>query len=193
MLILITGGSCAGKSTFAGELAECIMKNGRSCQVLSTDLFYREPPAGQPLDEVNFDSPGTVDMEEMERVILSLMDKDRTRFQGFTFQSHRRSRELDLPGTDTVILEGIFAFHHPRLLDLAGMKIYIETPDSLRYKRRLDLYSGRLGQSREFIDFKYFQQAEPFYREEIREMKDQADRVISGEGDWSQELKEIPV
>lgn len=189
MFILITGGSCAGKSTFASDLCKRILEEGLRCQILSTDLFYREPPQGQPLEEVNFDAPESMDLEEMERVTLSVLSEEKTAFTAFEFRTHRRSLDFFTKRADVVILEGIFSFYHRPLFERSALKVYIETPDSLRYKRRMDHYTGRLGQHREFVDYKYYQQAEPFYRNHISGMKESADLLVPGNGEWTADLE----
>lgn len=191
MLILITGGSCSGKSTFAKKLAGVLENSGRSCRVLTTDLFYHEPEEGLPLREVNFDSFEQMDLSEMHRVTFSLLNENQTIFSGFDFRTHQRSLELQSKRVDTVILEGLFALSLPELMDLCNLKIYIDVADSLRYERRLKYYSEVLKQDRELIDYKYFRQAEPFFQETIRKMKDKVDLLVPGARDNSPSLNMV--
>ena len=49
-VVLITGGSCAGKTTTTKKLSQYIRDAGRRCHTVSIDDFYKNPD-DVPLDE----------------------------------------------------------------------------------------------------------------------------------------------
>ena len=61
MLILIGGGSCAGKTTFAAQLYVAFAARGVKSQALSTDLFYKELSSDETIRQHDFDSEEGID------------------------------------------------------------------------------------------------------------------------------------
>ncbi len=194
MLILVTGGSCSGKSTFAETLKEMILRKGHSCQVISTDYFYKDIQAECLLREHNFDSPDEIDQELLDTFCKTAGTEDFS-FIAFEYSTHRRSHLLTIPISEIIILEGIFALAFERVRTLADFTIYIECDDDVRYFRRKQRYEEELGHSREMVDYKYFEQAEPWFRKEILPWRGNTDLLISGENhfknNWNEILKRI--
>ena len=60
-VVLITGGSCAGKTTTTKKLSQYIRDAGRRCHTVSIDDFYKSP------DDVPLDENGRV--EALARLI----------------------------------------------------------------------------------------------------------------------------
>ena len=190
MLILVSGGSCAGKSTFAAQLNRTLISEGLSGGTVSTDLFYHDLPADTPLERHNFDSEDSVDSHMMLNV-CSRYASGTAPFPVFDFRTHKRSGIMEIPPLSVLILEGIFSLSFPQITALPSLKVFINTGDSERYKRRLAFYSETLGHSREFIDYKFFKQAEPYYRKAIEPWQYKADLAVSGEKDFGPAVSRI--
>jgi len=182
--MLISGGSCAGKTTFAAQLHKALVSQGIQSQVISTDLFYRDLPAGRSIRQHNFDAEESVDSNLM-REICRNYHSGIPPFQVFDFTTHSRSAMLAMHPLSVLIVEGIFALSFPSITALPSLKIFIRTSDDKRYSRRVHVYTEKLGHSKEFIDFKFFQQAEPYYKSSIEPWQSKADLVVSGEEDFA--------
>lgn len=66
-VVLITGGSCAGKTTTTKKLSQYIRDAGRRCHTVSIDDFYKNP------DDVPLDENGRRDLEGIESIDLAYL------------------------------------------------------------------------------------------------------------------------
>ncbi len=115
-LVLITGGSCAGKTTTTRKLCELINASGRKAHTVSLDDYYRN------LDESVFLPDGTRDIESINslRVDLiretfkNLLDGVEASVPMFDFKTKSRIddfRRIKLCDGDIVIIEGLHALN----------------------------------------------------------------------------------
>jgi len=115
-LILIAGGSCAGKTTTTRKLCEMINASGRTAHTVSLDDYYRN------LDESVYLPDGTRDIESINslRVDLiksafaSLLAGEETPIPMFDFKTKVRTdgyRTIKLNEGDVVLIEGLHALN----------------------------------------------------------------------------------
>lgn len=138
-LVLLTGGSSAGKTTTATRIATQLMVNDRKAMRLSTDDYF----VGDDLNPRNPD--GSLDYEHLECVdipalvsdVKALLSGESIRCRKFNFVTHEpmyTSEMLSLPKNGFLIIEGIHALN-PRLTadidDELKYKIYIEPHPSI--------------------------------------------------------------
>jgi uridine kinase len=117
-LVLISGPSAAGKTTFSHRLANALRALGRSPTVLSTDDYYRS--SSEP------DYPKTKDGKPNHEVVECMRLKDfwndvQALFNGETVETpifdmklskpKEEGRSATLPPHGILIMEGIFAIH----------------------------------------------------------------------------------
>jgi len=188
MLILICGGSCAGKSRFALRLKKSLSE-AAPVVILSTDMFYTEIPPHTNLREHNFDTPGSVDIAYMIECCAKILSRQSVDIHTFEFKTHSRSGSMHVPVCDVLILEGIFAFYSEEIRNLASLRIFIDTGEQVRHQRRYQHYSQKLGQSDEFIEFKIRTQEKPLFDSVIMPSKNEADLIISGERPFDKAIK----
>ncbi|MCV5209182.1 uridine kinase, partial [Escherichia coli] len=56
----------------------------------------------------------------------------------YDFVTHTRSDKIEIiEPKPVVIVEGILIFAEPRVLDLLDMRVFVDTPDDIRFIRRL--------------------------------------------------------
>lgn len=180
MLLLVSGASQAGKSFFSSLLARSLEESGISALVLSTDMFYRNIPPQTNLREHNFDSLGSLESDYMIASCEKILQGRSLEIETFEFKTHRRSGKMHVETCDVLIVEGIFALCYDPLKELAALKIFIDTDEALCKKRRFERYSHVLGQSDEFIAYKYYSQAKPFFDGMILPAKKSADHILDG-------------
>ena len=129
-LVLITGPSSSGKSTFCKRLSVQLLACGLRPVSFSTDDYFvnRVETPKLPNGDYDFDNIETVDYHMLEDHLLRLMDGERVEIPEYNFVTGKREwngKKLKL-GSDTVlIIEGIHALN-----PLLTQKI----PDSLKYK-----------------------------------------------------------
>jgi uridine kinase len=190
LLILVSGGSCAGKSTFSSELKRAVQSEGGRVEALSTDLFYRDLPEGVSTRDFDFDSEQNVDRAALFELCSSFSEGYGPATL-FDFCTHSRSKVVELPALEVLILEGIFTFSFEELLSLPALRLYIDTDQAERYRRRSKIYSERLGHSRELIDHKFFGQAEPYHHTRIEPRKALADLIIRGDASYGSIIERV--
>lgn len=130
-VVMLTGPSASGKTTTAHKLADCISAHGRHSIVVSLDNFYKNlcdyprRPDGTP----DYESVDALDIAEINKCLLELIETGRTEIPDFDFASeNRRIGIIPLELHDgVVIVEGIHALN-PRLTALlpegSAFKIY---------------------------------------------------------------------
>ena len=138
MIIGICGGTGSGKTTLAGKIIETV---GRGNVILvEQDSYYRNL-ADMPLDErhqANFDHPDSIDSELLMNHLKRLRQGQSIEMPIYDFKTHTRSGELDhIEPKKVVIVEGILIFAEPRIAALLDVKVFVDTPDDIRFIRRL--------------------------------------------------------
>ena len=129
-IVLITGPSSSGKTTFCKRLSVQLLACGLRPISFSTDDYFvnRVDTPKLPNSDYDFDNIETVDYHMLEDHLLRLMDGERVEIPEYNFVTGKREwngKKLKL-GSDTVlIIEGIHALN-----PLLTQKI----PDNLKYK-----------------------------------------------------------
>lgn len=135
MLILISGGSCSGKSTFAKKIKNAL--------VISMDNFY----IGKSKMKLpyNFDHPDAVDLERLYKAVADLIQNNKTNIPIYDMKVSEPVGEKTLTPKKNIVVEGIFVLLHKKLRELADLTIYIEASQDERLKRRIkrDVIKGR--------------------------------------------------
>ena len=129
-IVLITGPSSSGKTTFCKRLSIQLLACGLRPLSFSTDDYFvnRTDTPKLPNGDYDFDNIETVEYALLEEHLLRLMQGERVEIPEYNFVTGKREwngKKLKL-GSDTVlIIEGIHALN-----PLLTKKI----PDSLKYK-----------------------------------------------------------
>lgn len=115
-LVLIAGGSCAGKTTTTRKLSELIAASGRAAHTVSLDDYYRN------LDESVYLEDGTRDIETINSLrvdmikesFASLIAGEETPIPMYDFKAAARTdgyRTIKLGEGDVVLIEGLHALN----------------------------------------------------------------------------------
>lgn len=115
-LVLIAGGSCAGKTTTTRKLSELIAASGRAAHTVSLDDYYRN------LDESVYLEDGTRDIETINSLrvdmikesFASLIAGEETPIPMYDFKVAARTdgyRTIKLGEGDVVLIEGLHALN----------------------------------------------------------------------------------
>lgn len=138
----IAGGSGSGKSTFVKSVIEQL--NVPWVVVISLDSFYkvltREQSEAAFRSEYDFDSPEALEWDLLFQILRDLKAGKRVEIPIYDFATHARvpNKSTSVYGANVIILEGIFALHDPRVLELLDMKVYLDTDPDQCFQRRLD-------------------------------------------------------
>lgn len=124
-LVLIAGGSCAGKTTTTRKLSELISKSGRVAHTVSLDDYYRN------LDESVYLPDGTRDIESINSLRADMISQTfadliagrETPIPMYDFKTGTRTddyRRIKLDEGDVVLIEGLHALN---------LQLFEKTPD----------------------------------------------------------------
>lgn len=148
-IIGVAGTSGSGKTSVASKIVEEL--NTPWTVLLSLDNFYLPLSDDKSKlafrNEYDFDSPNAVDLDLCYQCVKDLKEGHQTKIPIYSFAKHARTgKEITIYGANVIIIEGIYALYHQKLLDLMDLKIYVDTDLDICLARRLSrdiLYRGR--------------------------------------------------
>jgi uridine kinase len=138
-LILITGPSSSGKTTFTKRLSIQLLACGLRPLSFSTDDYFvnRVDTPKLPNGDYDFDNIETVDYNLLEDHLIKLMNGERVEVPEYNFVTGKREwngKKLKLANDTVLIIEGIHALNPQltrKLPDEVKFKIYISALTSI--------------------------------------------------------------
>ncbi|MFS8084359.1 MAG: uridine kinase [Acidobacteriota bacterium] len=179
MIIGISGGTGSGKTTVANRILETVSAD--EVVFIQQDLYYRNLK-DMPLDyrnAANFDHPDALDNDLLINHLKKLRAGEPVELPIYDFRTHTR-----LPATTRieskpiVILEGILIFAEPRLREQLDIKVFVDTPDDVRFIRRLRRDIAERGRTLDSVIEQYMATVRPMHIQFIEPSKRYADVII---------------
>ena len=138
-LVLITGPSSSGKTTFCKRLSVQLLACGLRPYSFSTDDYFvnRLDTPKLPNGDYDFDNIETVEYSLLEDHLTRLMQGERVEIPEYNFTTGKREwngKKLKLTGDTVLIIEGIHALNPlltKKIVDSAKFKIYISALTSI--------------------------------------------------------------
>ena len=179
MIIGICGGTGSGKTTIARKIVEAV---GRENVVLvEQDSYYRNL-ADMPLDErhqANFDHPDSIDSDMLVNHIRRLKQGLEVEMPLYDFKTHTRSDRIEIINPKpVVIVEGILIFAETRVLDMLDVRVFVDTPDDIRFIRRLQRDIAERGRTVDSVIGQYYRTVRPMHHEFVEPSKRNADIIV---------------
>ena len=179
MIIGICGGTGSGKTTIARSIVEEV--GAERVVLVEQDSYYRNL-ADMPLDErhqANFDHPDSIDSDMLVNHLLRLKQGLTVEMPLYDFKTHTRSNRIAIiEPKQVVIVEGILIFAETRILDLLDVRVYVDTPDDIRFIRRLQRDILERGRTVESVIGQYYRTVRPMHKEFVEPSKRSADIII---------------
>jgi uridine kinase len=179
MIIGISGGTGSGKTTVANRILETV--SAGDVAFIQQDSYYRNLK-DLPLDyrqQVNFDHPGALDNDLLVHHIRKLKAGESVELPLYDFKTHtRRAETLPLEPKPIVIIEGILIFADMRLLEQMDIKIFVDTPDDIRFIRRLRRDVAERGRTVDSVIEQYLTTVRPMHMQFVEPSKRYADVII---------------
>ena len=179
MIIGICGGTGSGKTTVANRILESVSKD--EVVFLQQDSYYRNLDQ-LPLDIrsiVNFDHPDAIDNDLLVEHVRALKRGEAVELPLYDFKTHsRRAETLHVEPQPIIIIEGILIFAEPRLLEEMDIKVYVDTPDDIRFIRRLRRDIAERGRTVESVIEQYVATVRPMHMQFVEPSKRVADVII---------------
>jgi uridine kinase len=178
LVIGIAGGSGSGKTTLAKCLADKFQEDG--CSVLLQDSYYHDQSDKFDGDggNVNFDHPSSLDFALLAEHLEDLRAGYEIQVPIYDFVTHTRSEEFSLfQPTRLVLLDGILILGQPEVCEQLDFSIFVDTPEKLRFERRVDRDVKERGREKEGVVLQYERQVLPMHNEFVEPSKGNADFV----------------
>lgn len=102
----------------------------------------------------------------------------------YDFVVHNRSKNVErLEPVNVIIVEGIMLFAIPELRQMFDIKLFVQTPDDLRFIRRLRRDIHLRGRSIDSVIDQYLNTVRPMHLEFVEPSKQHADLIIPEGGE----------
>ena len=176
-IVGIAGGSGSGKTTIVNRITEIV----KEYALVAQDNYYRSAEfiTNRTITEFNFDHPDAFDSDLLFEQLAALKEGKPIRMPQYDFVHHRRMPETVLvEPRRLVIFEGIMILFDKRVRDLIDLKLYVDTPDDIRFIRRLRRDISERGRTVASVIEQYLEKVRPGHYEFVEPTKAYADLVI---------------
>lgn len=187
-VIGITGGSGSGKSTIARKIREVVSE----FVFIPQDNYYNSASfiSNENITAYNFDHPDAFDTDLLVSHLKDLKEGRSVQMPQYDFVHHRRKDEyLEVHAKPLVIIEGLMILYDKRVRDLIDLKLYVDTPDDIRFIRRLQRDISERGRTVQSVITQYIDVARPGHFNFIEPTKEYADIIIPEGGHNENALK----
>jgi uridine kinase len=180
ILIGIAGGTGSGKTSIANYL----LKKFGSDQliVIEQDSYYKNNSA-LSIDErnqQNFDHPDAIDIELFNKQLVSLLGGKSVEIPIYDFSIHnRRNQRQFVRPCRIIVIEGILTLYFDSLRKLMNIKVFVDTPDNIRFTRRLSRDVKERGRTIKSVTNQYEKTVKPMYDQFVKPSRDLADIIIT--------------
>ncbi|MEA2204177.1 MAG: uridine kinase [Blastocatellia bacterium] len=179
MIIGICGGTGSGKTTVANRILESVSAD--EVVFMQQDSYYRNLK-DLPLDyrkAFNFDHPDAIDNDLLVHHLRRLKNGEPVELPIYDFRTHSRLPDtIAIDPKPIVIVEGILIFAEPRLLEQMDIKVFVDTPDDIRFIRRLRRDIDERGRTLESVIEQYMATVRPMHMQFVEPSKRYADVII---------------
>lgn len=180
ILVAITGGSGSGKSTLAEGLAAALPVG--STAVVSEDWYYRDCSAFPDFDPATFDFDD-IRIRDHELLIdhLAALRGGRSVIAPvYDFATHSRTEEEGqrVEPAPVVIAEGTHLLCSGEVAAMFDLRIYLDTPDDVRFIRRLLRDQERRGRTARSVIDQYLSTVRPAHFRLTHLSRERADVIV---------------
>ena len=179
LIIGICGGTGSGKTTVANRILESVSAN--EVVFIQQDSYYRNL-TDLPLDYrhiANFDHPDALDNDLLVNHVRRLKAGEAVELPLYDFKTHTRLNDTQhVEPKPIVIVEGILIYADPRLLEQMDIKVFVDTPDDIRFIRRLRRDLAERGRTIESVIEQYIATVRPMHMQFVEPSKRHADVII---------------
>jgi len=176
-IIGICGGSGSGKTTIVRKISELVS----DFVFIPQDNYYKsaEYISNSNITAFNFDHPEAFDNDLLWTQLSALKHMEPVEMPTYDFVHHRRAVEtIKVTPRKLVIFEGIMVFTNEKVRDLIDLKIFVDTPDDIRFIRRLGRDIKERGRTVDSVIDQYLNVVRPGHYQFIEPTKRFADMII---------------
>ncbi|EME78285.1 uncharacterized protein MYCFIDRAFT_212350 [Pseudocercospora fijiensis CIRAD86] len=151
--------------------------------IMSMDSFYKvltpEQSAAAFRNEYDFDAPEAIDFDVLVEKLRDIKSGKKAELPVYSFEKHARlDKTTTVYSPHVLVLEGIFALHDQRLLDLLDLKIFTEADADLCLARRLTRDVRERGRDIEGCIKQWFSFVKPNFHRYVEPQRNVADIIV---------------
>jgi uridine kinase len=176
-LIGISGGSGSGKTTIINRIADKVS----DIVFIPQDNYYKsaENITNTNITDFNFDHPDAFDTALLLEHLKSLKEGKTVQMPTYDFVHHRRAEAtISVSPKRVVLVEGIMVFFEREIREMMDLKIFVDTPDDIRFIRRLERDVNERGRTMQSVIRQYLKVVRPGHYQFIEPTKEYADIII---------------
>jgi len=178
-IIGITGGSASGKTSFLKRLTDSFSSD--ELTLISQDNYYlekeKQPKDGNGVE--NYDTPDSIDFDMFCRDIQNLRKGNTVQRMEYTFNNPNITPKLlTYKPAPIIIVEGIFVLYNLEVTRLLDLKLYIESKEWLKLKRRIIRDKVERGYDLNDVLYRWEHHVTPTYERYILPFRESADLII---------------
>ncbi|PKL06274.1 MAG: uridine kinase [Spirochaetae bacterium HGW-Spirochaetae-9] len=176
-VIGICGGSGSGKTTIVRKISELVS----DFVFIPQDNYYKSAEfiSNSNITAFNFDHPDAFDNDLIIEQLKALKNGQCIEMPTYDFVHHRRTQEtIHVSPKKVVLFEGIMIYTNKAVRDLIDLKIFVDTPDDIRFIRRLLRDIKERGRTLDSVIEQYMGVVRPGHFEFIEPTKAFADIII---------------
>ncbi len=191
-IIGVAGGSGSGKTHFAKDLQK--MLGDSLCTILYQDNYYIDQSAKFDGDggAVNFDHPDSLDFGLLAQGLQILKSGKTLQIPIYDFVTHSRKNEtlIGRP-TKVILVDGILILHSKEVRAVLDEAIFFDTPEELRFQRRLNRDVHERGRTPEGVRKQFDLQVRPMHDLFVEPSKIHAQTIIRDMGAYDSALEQM--
>lgn len=179
----VAGGSGSGKTYFAEAMMKKLNleRGSQFCDIVYQDNFYIDQSSRFDFDggSVNFDHPNSIDFSLLAQCLKQLKSGEPAAIPTYDFATHKRTTKvLNVNSKSIIIVDGILIFHSNEVRQLFDDLVYFDTPEDLRFNRRLVRDVEERGRTFEGVRHQFYKQVKPMHDEYVEPSKKHARTVV---------------
>lgn len=189
-IIGVAGGSGSGKTFFARELQKAL--GDEKCTILYQDNYYIDQSHRFDGDggSVNFDHPESLDFKLLAEGLNALKNNKSIRVPLYDFATHTRKKEtIECAPKKIILVDGILILDSALVRAELDEALFFDTPEELRYKRRLDRDVHERGRTAEGVKKQFDLQVRPMHDQFVEPSKVFAQTIVKDFGDYHEALE----
>lgn len=179
LVVGVCGGTGSGKTT----LARSIIDNYGEEKVtyITHDYYYKDLKHVllEDRSKHNYDHPDSLDTNLLIEHLELLRRGETVDLPQYDFATHtRRNESVTTVPRNVILLEGILIFADAALVKLMDIKIFVDTPDDIRFIRRLRRDMQDRGRTAECVMVQYLKTVRPMHKTFVEPSKRNADILV---------------